>query len=109
MRKGLVNQKNETTQLQLENTKLKSQIMELQMRLSNLSGDKIVLQNQLGVIQQDMDGLKSNTSRLLGEKEGLQQVLKAKTKLEGHKIQAAKQVLDLASKSDIKNRFFVGF
>ena len=43
-----------------------------------------------------MDGLKSNTSRLLGENAGLEKVLNVKAELEDHKVEAAEKVLDLA-------------
>ena len=90
------------TQLQLENNRLKDKVLKLNLSLSNVNGDNRVLQNQLGVIQQDVDGLKSNTTRLLGENAGLEKVLHAKKELEDHKIEAAEKVIDLASNKNIK-------
>jgi hypothetical protein len=102
LRSTLSTREQSITQLNSENEKLKSQVRELNSSLNNVNGDKQVLQNKLGVIQVDMDGLKSNTSRLLVENAGLEKVLNVKEKLEDRKIEAAEQVLDLASKKGIK-------
>ena len=102
MKKDLSTREESLSQLKLENKELKNQIMKLNSSLTHVNGDKIVLEDKLGTIQQDMDGLKSNTSRLLGENAGLEKVLNVKAELEDHKIEAAEQVLDLASKKGIK-------
>merc|ERR1712018_563630 len=61
--------------LKVENKDLKDQISKLNVSLDNVNGDNQNLQSKLGIIQHDMDGLKSNTTRLLGENAGLEKVL----------------------------------
>ena len=89
-------------QLKVENKDLKDQIRKLNVSLDNVNGDNQNLQSKLGIIQHDMDGLKSNTSRLLGENAGLEKVLNVKAEFEDNKVEAAEKVLDLASKKGIK-------
>ena len=98
----ITSKEEQINQLIKENQRLNDQIGKLNSSLSNITDDKQVLQNQLGHIQKDMDGLKSNTSRLMGENQGLEKVLNVKAELEGHKIEAAEKVLDLASKKGVK-------
>jgi len=94
----LSTQEDAMNKLRGENNELKEQIRKLNVSLDNVNGDNQNLQSKLGIIQQDMDGLKSNTSRLLGENAGLEKVLNVKAELEDHKVEAAEKVLDLASK-----------
>ena len=87
----ITSKEEQINQLIKENQRLNDQIGKLNSSLSNITDDKQVLQNQLGHIQKDMDGLKSNTSRLMGENQGLEKVLNVKAELEGHKIEAAEK------------------
>ena len=67
----LSTQEDAMNKLRDENNELREQIRQLNVSLDNVNGDNENLQSKLGIIQQDMDGLKSNTSRLLGENAGL--------------------------------------
>ena len=95
-------QEDAMNKLRDENNELREKIRKLNVSLDNVNGDNQNLQSKLGIIQQDMDGLKSNTSRLLGENAGLEKVLNVKAELEDHKVEAAEKVLDLASKKGVK-------
>ena len=61
---------------------LRGQVEELRQRLSNITHSKLDLEGQLGRVKTDLDGLKSNTSRLEGEKKGLEKVLEVKAEVE---------------------------
>ena len=98
----LSTQEDAMKKLRDENNELREKIRKLNVSLDNVNGDNQNLQSKLGIIQQDMDGLKSNTSRLLGENAGLEKVLNVKAELEDHKVEAAEKVLDLASKKGVK-------
>ena len=58
-----------------ENSYLKGQLEALTQRLHNVTSTKDSLEGQLGKVKTDLDVLKLNTSRMEGEKEGLEKVL----------------------------------
>lgn len=95
---------NLTTLLQANNTELAKQVELLSHNLNNVTYDKQTLESQLGQVKQDFDGLKSNTSRLEGEKKGLEQVLKVKTTLDDDRIETANQVIGLATAGKAKKK-----
>ncbi len=73
---------NLTQALVSQNRLLRGQVEELRQRLSNITHSKLDLEGQLGRVKTDLDGLKSNTSRLEGEKKGLEKVLEVKAEVE---------------------------
>ena len=100
----LLQERNLKAVLLANNTGLLRQLKIINQRLVIALRDKKALKGQLGTIKHDVDGLKSNTSRLEGEKRGLQEVLKVKTKLEEEKIEEAKKVIDLATFTGIMSQ-----
>lgn len=95
LQKEVDDKANLTAALSGQNRELRTQLKELHQRLDNVTNSKIYLEGQLGKVKTDLDGLKSNTSRLEGEKKGLEKVLEVKKeeddedKIAGHVLKKA--------------------
>lgn len=72
------NKDNMTRFLISQNAFLRGELEKLDWQLNNVTSSKLDLEGQLGKVKTDLDGLKSNTSRLEGEKKGLEKVLEVK-------------------------------
>lgn len=91
---------NATKQLVDRNLLLRKGIQDLRDLLNNSTAQKLILEEELGKVKLKMDGLRSNTSRLEGEKQGLEKVLQVRGEFQDKVKRNRKKGDDVADDDD---------